>query len=261
LAALADVIPSINRPLDYHNANVEGTVRVLEAARAANVPRLVYAASSSCYGIPNQFPTSESAPARPMYPYALTKYVGEQYVMHWAQTYGMACISLRLFNVFGPRHRSSGAYGAVFGVFLAQKLAGKPFTVVGDGGQTRDFTYVTDVTNAFVMAAESELTGQIFNVGSGGTHSINRLVELLGGQRVHIPTRPGEPDQTFADITRIRELLGWRPEVSFEQGVTMMLQHIEDFSDAPIWTPDAIADATRDWFRFLGEPKTVGVGS
>ena len=116
-----------------------------------------------------------------MYPYALTKYLGEQYVMHWNQTYDLPCISLRLFNVYGPRSRTSGTYGAVFGVFLAQKLAGKPFTVVGDGTQTRDFTYVTDVVDAFIKAAESDIRGEIYNVGSGGTYSVNRLVELLEG--------------------------------------------------------------------------------
>ena len=133
LAALADIVPSIQNPLAYHKANVDGTAAVLEAARAAGVKRLVYAASSSCYGLPDVVPTPETAEIRPMYPYALTKYVGEEYVMHWAKTYHLPCVALRLFNVYGPRSRTSGTYGAVFGVFLAQKLAGKPFTVVGDG--------------------------------------------------------------------------------------------------------------------------------
>ena len=145
LAALADIVPSIKRPLAYHRANVDGTTAVLEAARANGVGRFVYAASSSCYGIADVVPTPESAPIQPMYPYALTKYIGEQYVLHWSQVYGIPCVALRLFNVYGPRARTSGTYGAVFGVFLAQKLAGKPFTVVGDGTQTRDFTFVSDV--------------------------------------------------------------------------------------------------------------------
>ena len=153
--------------MQYHRSNVDGTFAVLEAARAAGVKRFVYAASSSCYGIPDEYPTPETAQARPQYPYALTKYVGEQYVMHWAQVYKLPCVSLRLFNVYGPRSRTSGTYGAVFGVFLAQKLAGKPFTVVSDGTQTRDFTFVTDVAEAFVMAARSDLAGEIMNVGSG----------------------------------------------------------------------------------------------
>jgi UDP-glucose 4-epimerase len=159
LAALADIVPSIQRPLAYHKANVDGTIAVLEAARSAGVKRFVYAASSSCYGIPDRFPTTETAPIRPQYPYALTKYLGEQLVLHWGQVYDLPCVSLRLFNVYGPRSRTSGTYGAVFGVFLAQKLAGQPFTVVGDGSQTRDFTFVTDVVDAFLRAAESDIEG------------------------------------------------------------------------------------------------------
>src|SRR5437588_795762 len=167
LAALADIVPSIQRPLAYHRANVDGTIAVLEACRGANVKRFVYAASSSCYGIPEKFPTPETAAISPMYPYAFTKNVGEQYVMHWHKIYQLPAVSLRLFNVYGPRSRTSGAYGAVFGVFLAQKLAGSPLTVVGDGTQTRDFTFVTDVADAFVAAARSDASGEAFNVGSG----------------------------------------------------------------------------------------------
>jgi len=251
LAALADIVPSIQEPLKYHRANVDGTLAVLEAARLGGVRRFVYAASSSCYGIPDEFPTPETAPARPMYPYALTKYVGEQYVLHWAKVYRLPCISLRLFNVYGPRSRTSGAYGAVFGVFLAQKLAGKPFTVVGDGTQKRDFTFVTDVVDAFVRAAESEIKGEIFNVGSGNTYSVNHLVSLLGGEVVYIPKRPGEPDCTYADITKIKKLLGWQPAVSFQKGVEILLDKIDCWRSAPVWTPEKIEEVTRDWFRYL----------
>lgn len=251
LAALADIVPSIKNPLAYHRANVDGTVAVLEAARAAGVARFVYAASSSCYGLPDRCPTPEEAPARPMYPYALTKYLGEQYVLHWAQTYGLPAVSLRLFNVFGPRHRTGGAYGAVFGVFLAQKLAGKPFTVVGDGTQTRDFTFVTDVADAFVTAAHASVSGMALNVGSGGTYSVNQLVALLEGPVVQIPKRPGEPDCTFADITRIGEVLGWQPQTRFEDGVARVLADIDHWRDAPVWDPNSVAEATKDWFRYL----------
>ena len=253
LAALADIVPSIQQPLTYHKANVDGTVAVLEAARSARARRFVYAASSSCYGIPNEFPTPETAPIRPMYPYALTKYLGEQYVLHWNKVYKLPCVSLRLFNVYGPRARTTGAYGAVFGVFLAQKLAGKPFTVVGDGTQTRDFTFVTDVVDAFVRAAESEVEGEVFNVGSGNTYSVNHLVSLLGGDVVHIPKRPGEPDRTFADIRKITQMLGWKPKVSLEDGVRIMLQNIDHWRDAPVWDEKSIAEATQDWFRYLSD--------
>ncbi len=253
LAALADIVPSIEQPLQYHRANVDGTVAVLEAARAAGVARFVYAASSSCYGIPDVYPTPESAPPRPQYPYALTKFLGEHYVMHWAQLYHMPCVSLRLFNVYGPRSRTSGTYGAVFGVFLAQKLAGKPYTIVGDGTQTRDFTFVSDVADAFVTAAESDVSGEIMNVGSDNTYSVNRLIELLGGEFTYIPKRPGEPDCTFADTSRIKALLGWHPKVSFEEGVAKMIENIDYWRQAPVWTTETIADATASWFKYLGQ--------
>lgn len=253
LAALADIVPSIQRPGAYFRSNVDGTFNLLEACRAADVGRVVYAASSSCYGIPDNLPTPESAPMRPQYPYALTKLLGEQLVMHWSAVYGIAATSLRLFNVFGPRSRTSGTYGAVFGVFLAQKLAGQPFTVVGDGEQTRDFTYVSDVARAFLTAAtREEAVGRVMNVGSGGTYSVNELVSLLGGDVVHVPKRPGEPDCTFADTSLINSLTGWSPEVSFKDGVGRVVEHIEMWRDAPVWTPEGIAEATRDWFKYLG---------
>lgn len=187
-----------------------------------------------------------------MYPYALSKYMGEELLLNWHKIYGLPVVSLRLFNVFGPRSRTSGTYGAVFGVFLAQKLAGKPFTVVGDGCQTRDFTYVTDVADAMVRAAESDLSGQALNVGSGGTYSINTLVGLLGGEVVHVPKRPGEPDVTFADTRKIEGLLGWRAQVRFAEGVARMLEHIELWRNAPVWDPESVAVATKDWFKYLG---------
>jgi len=161
--------------------------------------------------------------------------------------------ALRLFNVYGPRARTSGAYGAVFGVFLAQKLAGEAFTVVGDGSQTRDFTFVTDVAEAFVQAAESEIEGEIFNVGSGDTYSVNYLVSLLGGDVIYVPKRPGEPDCTFADAAKISQKLKWQPNVSFEDGVQIMLQNIEHWREAPVWNQQSIADATQDWFKYLGD--------
>jgi UDP-glucose 4-epimerase len=252
LAGIADIVPSVENPTAYYDTNVTGTLNVLECARNAGVKRLVYAASSSSYGIPDLYPTPETAPIRPQYPYALTKYMGEELLLHWTRVYHLPALSLRLFNVYGPRSRTSGAYGAVFGVFLAQKLNGRPFTVVGDGTQTRDFTYVTDVARAFLTAAESELSGIALNVGSGGHYSINRLVQLLGGPVTHIPKRPGEPDCTFADTARIRRLLGWRPEMRFEDGVAQMLAHIEVWREAPLWDPDSIARATQAWFRHLG---------
>ncbi len=252
LAALADIVPSIVNPLEYYHANVTGTATLLEASRNAKVKRFIYTASSSCYGIPDSYPTSEFSAIQPQYPYALTKNLGEQLVMHWEQTYGLPVVSLRLFNVYGPRARTSGTYGAVFGVFLAQKLQGKPYTVIGDGTQTRDFTFVTDVVDAFVKAAESTHSGEVFNIGSGGTYSVNRLIELLGGVTVSIPKRPGEPDCTFADIQKAKHQLGWSPTVTFEEGVNVMLQHIHSWDEAPVWDSISIAKASADWFRYLG---------
>ncbi len=252
LAGVADIIPSIENPREYIETNVQGTFNVLSAAKNAGVKRFIYAASSSCYGIPDNYPTPETAQARPQYPYALSKYLGEQLVMHWAQVYKMPCLSLRLFNVYGPRARTTGCYGAVFGVFLAQKLHGKPYTVVGNGHQTRDFTYVTDVASAFMKAAESTLSGEIFNVGSGGHYSVNRLVELLGGEKVHIPIRPGEPDCTYADTKNIYKALNWIPQVTLEEGVSRLLSSLPDFQDAPLWDCESIEKATAPWFKFLG---------
>lgn len=248
---IGDIVPSIERPLDYMRANVTGTLCVLEAARHASVRKVVYAASSSCYGLATELPTSESAPIQPEYPYALSKYLGECAALHWAQVYRLPVGSIRMFNVYGPRVRTTGVYGAVFGVFLAQKIHDKPFTVVGDGTQTRDFVYVTDVARAFLLAAESDYTGEVFNLGSGNPQSVNRLVELLGGDVVHVAKRPGEPDCTWADIRSIQQCLGWKPTVSFEEGVAAMLAEIEHWRTAPLWTPETIEAATRKWFEYL----------
>jgi UDP-glucose 4-epimerase len=253
LAGIGDIVPSIENPKDYYDCNVTGTFNVLEAAREARVKKIVYAASSTCYGIPDNYPTEESADIRPQFPYALTKNMGEELVMHWSQTYDIPAISLRLFNVYGPRSRTSGAYGAVFGVFLAQKLADKPFTIVGDGEQTRDFTFVSDIAKAFVAAAKADVTGEIINIGSDNTYSVNRLVELLDAKDVvHIPKRPGEPDCTWADISKARNLLHWKPKVSLEEGVGVVLDNIDFWREAPLWTPESIADATKNWFKYLG---------
>lgn len=255
LAGLADIVPSIEMPAQYYSTNVTGTFNVLEGSRQSGVKRVLYAASSSSYGIPDVYPTPESSPIKPQYPYALTKFMGEELVLHWSNVYKLPAISLRLFNVFGTRSRTSGAYGAVFGVFLAQKLSGRPFTVVGDGTQTRDFTYVTDVATAFLSAAESNISGEAMNVGSGNRYSVNRLVSLLGGEIEYIPKRPGEPDCTFGDISKIQRLLDWKAQVSFEEGVGRMLASINDWKDAPVWNPSTINQATAAWFQYLGEEK------
>ena len=251
-AGIGDIVPSIERPMEYLSANVQGTVHVLECARRTRVAKFVYAGSSSCYGLAAT-PTREDHPIAPQYPYALSKYMGEQACFHWQQVYGLPVNSIRIFNAYGTRVRTTGVYGAVFGVFFKQKLAGKPFTVVGDGTQRRDFLYVTDVAEAFRLAAETRLTGQIWNLGAGNPQPVNRLVELLGGEKVYIPKRPGEPDCTWADISKIQRDLGWKPKVGFKEGVGRMLKEIDVWQDAPLWDPESIAKATQTWFQYLGK--------
>ena len=249
-AGIGDIVPSIEHPLEYMSANVQGTAHMLECARHARVEKFVYAASSSCYGLAS-VPTREDHPIEPRYPYALSKYLGEQAAFHWHRVYKLPVNSIRIFNAYGTRSRTSGAYGAVFGVFLRQKLAGRPYTVVGDGSQTRDFTYVTDVAHAFLAAAETPRVGRVYNLGAGKPQSVNRLVELLGGEKIRIPKRPGEPDCTWADISRITSELDWRPQVSFEEGVGKILADIDYWRSAPLWDPDSIDKATKTWFQYL----------
>lgn len=252
LAALADIVPSIEKPNDYFTVNVSGTFNVLQASVKNNIKRFLYSASSSCYGIPKRYPTSEASEIDPKYPYALTKRLGEELVMHFAKIYNLNATSLRFFNVYGPRARTSGTYGAVFGVFLAQKLANKPYTVVGDGKQTRDFTYVTDVIDALIKVYNKKnISGEILNVGSSKSVSVNKIITLLKGPRIKIPKRPGEPEITFADIKKIKKLTNWRPKVSIKEGIQFMLKDIDNWRDAPLWTPKKIKKATKKWFLYL----------
>jgi UDP-glucose 4-epimerase len=251
-AGIGDIVPSIDEPIPYMETNVQGTVRVLECARQAGVLKFVYAASSSCYGLAS-VPTAEDHPIAPQYPYALSKYQGEQAAFHWHQVYRLPVNSICIFNAYGPRVRTTGAYGAVFGVFFRQKLAEKPYTVVGDGTQRRDFIYVTDIAQAFLAAARTPVSGERFNVGAGNPQPVNKLVEILGGEVVYIPKRPGEPDCTWANIEKIQRALGWRPTIAFEAGVQRMLADIELWRDAPLWDPESIARSTEKWFRYLGQ--------
>ena len=251
LAALADIVPSIQEPKKYFEANVVGTYNVLACCRKYKIKKIIYSASSSCYGIPEKYPTGENAKIDPQYPYALTKRMGEELVMHWSKLYKLNAISLRFFNVYGTRSRTSGTYGAMFGVFLAQKLAKKPFTIVGNGKQTRDFTYVSDVVDAIYRAWKSNIKDQIFNVGSGKTISVNKIVKILGGKKTYVPKRPGEPDCTFADMKKIKKILKWKPKVNINEGIKKILKEIDYWKDAPVWTPKKINFETRDWFKYI----------
>ncbi len=250
LAAQADIVPSVKDPNSYFNSNVVGTLNILDACLKYNVKKIIYAASSSCYGIPNIYPTDEKSPIKPEYPYALTKKLGEDLILHWCKVYNLIGISLRLFNVYGLRSRTSGTYGAVFGVFLAQKLNNKPYTVVGDGKQKRDFVFVTDVAEAFYRASRYKKTS-IFNVGSGKPKSINQLIKLLRGKKIMIPKRPGEPKLTFANINKITKELNWKPKISFDIGVKIILENINLWKKAPLWNPKKIKEETKDWFKYI----------
>lgn len=251
-AGLGDIVPSIDRPVDYFETNVQGTAKVLNCAFKHKVKKFVYAASSSCYGVA-QTPTSEDHVLDPLYPYALSKLMGEQLTMHWHNVYGLPVTSLRIFNAYGPRSRTSGSYGAVFGVFLKQKIESKPFTVVGDGSQKRDFLYVTDLVEAFLLAAKSEKQNSVYNLGAGLPEAVNTLVELIGGEVIYIPKRPGEPDCTWADIEKIGKDLGWKPKITLKDGVSRMLENLDYWREAPLWDEKKIDDATSDWFKFLGK--------
>ena len=172
-------------------------------------------------------------------------------VIHWSKVYKLKAISLRFFNLYGPRSRTSGTYGAMFGTFLAQKVSGQPFTIVGNGKQTRDFTYVTDAVAAIIKSSKSNINGEIFNVGSGKTISVNKIVSILGGKKVYIPKRPGEPDCTFADMKKIRKILKWKPKININQGIKKILSEIEYWKKAPVWTPKNISIETKDWFKYI----------
>tara|TARA_Y100000591_G_scaffold174618_1_gene150805 strand:+ start:714 stop:1694 length:981 start_codon:yes stop_codon:yes gene_type:complete len=250
-AALADIVPSIQNPKNYYNSNVTGSLNVISSCIKHKVKKIIYTASSSCYGISKKIPTNEKEKINPEYPYALTKYLGEQIILHWSKVYKIKSISLRLFNVYGPRSRTSGTYGAMFGIFLAQKIFSRPFTVVGNGEQKRDFTYISDIVEVLIKASKSNLTQEIFNIGSGRSVSVNYIVKLLNGKKIRIPKRPGEPEITFADISKVKKKLKWKPKIKIEKGIKLLLENLNYWKSAPVWTPKKIAIATKDWFKYL----------
>jgi UDP-glucose 4-epimerase len=251
-AGIGDIVPSINKPIDYYTVNCLGTAKILEACRYHKVKRFVYAASSSCYGIAT-VPTDESHPISPQYPYALTKYLGELTAFHWGKVYGIEINSIRIFNAYGTRSKTSGNYGAVFGVFLKQIIENLPLTVVGDGSQSRDFVYVTDVAEAFVLAAFAKTSGEIYNLGAGNPVTINEIIKILDAKVEFIPDRPGEPRITWANISKISTELNWKPKIGIEAGVSKLLDNLDYWSDAPLWTADKIRIATQEWFNNLNK--------
>ena len=251
LAALADIVPSIQNPDKYFAANVLGTKNILNACISNKVPRIIYSASSSCYGIPKKYPTSENEKIEPRYPYALTKRIGEELILHYSKIYNLKAISLRLFNVYGTKSRTSGTYGAMFGVFLKQKIESKPLTVVGDGKQKRDFTYVSDIVEAFYKSLFYNGKIDIFNIGTGKPISVNKIVKILKCKKVQIPKRPGEPDITHANIKLVKNELNWRAKITIEKGISLILKDLKYWKKAPLWTPDKIKKATFEWFKYI----------
>jgi UDP-glucose 4-epimerase len=228
-AALPRVPFSIEHPQEAHQANIDGTLSVLLAAREAHVRRVVYAASGSAYGNQSTLPYQEDMTPNPVHPYGLQKYVGELYMKIFAEVYKIETVSLRYFNVYGPGMDPSGSYGLAIAKFLEQRKAKKPLTIVGDGTQTRDFTHVKDVVRANILAAESARVGkgEVINIGTGRNVSVNHLADLIGGaERVWLAPRI-EGHDSRADNTRAKELLGWEPRISLEDGIAELKQAME----------------------------------
>ena len=219
-AALPRVQYSIEYPLETHDVNVSGTLSVLFAAKESGVKKVVYSASSSAYGNQDEMPLREDMPARPMSPYGLQKYTGELYSRMFSEVYNLPTVSLRYFNVYGPEASTEGAYALVIAKFLKQRLEGKPMTITGDGGQTRDFTHVRDIVRANILAAKSPKVGkgEVINIGAGRNASVNQIAALIGGPVEYIPARL-EPHDTLADNQLAKKLLGWKPIVSLEDGI------------------------------------------
>ncbi len=212
LAALARVQPSIEDPITFNKVNVEGTLKLLFAAAKAGVKRVVYSASSSCYGDTKVFPTPENSITNPLSPYGLQKYIGEQYCKMFSEVYGLDTCSLRYFNVYGEKMNLDGAYKLVMGIFAKQLLNGEPLTITNDGTQRRDFTYVGDVVEANILAAKypDKLNGESFNIGNGKNYSVNEVADMLGGEKTYGEKRL-EPYETLADNTKAKKVLGWNP--------------------------------------------------
>jgi UDP-glucose 4-epimerase len=250
-AGLGDIVPSISHPEKYFKTNVYGTLKILEILREnKKLKKLVYAASSSCYGLA-KVPTTEKDPIDPKYPYALTKYMGEELALHWNKIYKIPTNSIRIFNTYGPRVRTTGAYGSVIGVFFKQKLEKKPLTVVGSGEQKRDYLHVKDLVSAFYDVAIKGKNGEIYNLGANKPVKIKKLVDIIGGNFINLPKRPGEPDCTWADIKKIKKDTNWKPKIIFKKGIKEMLNKINDWDNAPLWNKKKISKATKLWFKYI----------
>ena len=240
-AAIPSVPRSVKDPISSNKANVDGTLNMLVASRDAGVRRLVFAGSSSAYGNTPTLPKHEGMPTNPLSPYALQKVIGEQYLQMFTRLYGLETVTIRYFNVFGPRQDPSSPYSGVISVFATALLQNRPPTIYGDGEQTRDFTYVANVVDGVLRACDApKASGQIINVATAGRISLNQLFEtmkrLIGAtaEPVYAEPRAGDVSDSQADITLARELLGYEPTVTFEDGL----------------------ERTVDWYRTM-EPAAV----
>ena len=252
-AGSGSIVPSIENPNFYIENNLHSTTHLLDACVKNNIKNFVYAASSSCYGLAKT-PTRESHQIQCEHPYALSKYFGEQAALHWAKVYRLNVNSLRIFNAYGPRLTTKGAYGTVFAVFMKQILEKKPLTLVGSGNQKRDYVYVTDVAKAFFKAVSLKTKTKIFNIGAGKPQSLNYMIKLLVGynyKKITIPNRPGEPAITHANISLAKKELNWSPSISFEWGIQQMLKNINYWKKSKLWNKKNISKATVSWFKYL----------
>ena len=252
LAGIGDVIPSIKNPEIYIKNNLEGSFNVFQAAIRYSIPKIIYAASSSCYG-DAKIPTNESAPNKCAHPYAVSKLLAEELLFQLGEIYKIKISSVCIFNAYGRRFKTSGAYGSVIGVFLKQKLENYPLTIAGDGSQSRDFIHVKDVARAFTEVEKKGKPRNRYNVGSGSMVSIKQLALILGGDIQYIPNRGGEANHTLADISKIKNEIGWEPQISLEEGCLDMVTYIDEWSDAPFWTTERIAVEVNKWNIFFKE--------
>jgi UDP-glucose 4-epimerase len=249
-AGKGSIVPSIENPNLYIKVNSFGTLNLLEQTKHFNYKKFIYAASSSCYGKAN-YPTTENNKISTLYPYALSKYIGEQLCLHWSKVYKLPINSIRIFNAYGERISFDNNYGAMFPIFMKQFIKKMPFTIVGTGNQKRDFLYVKDLVDAFFKTAESKNVGEVYNLGSGKPISINQITKLIGGKKTYIKKRPGEPDVTHASITKIKKHTGWYPKTSIKKGVEIMKKNKNYWKNSILWDEKKIEKATKSWFDRL----------
>ncbi len=223
LAALPRIQPSIENPYLTHENNITGTLNILLAAKNYKIKKVIYSASSSCYGT-NKPPLKENDMPHCLNPYAVSKYTGEVYCRLFSDLYNLDTVSLRYFNVYGSRADPAGDYATVIPIFLRQKANNQPLTIVGDGKQKRDFTYIDDIVEANIKAMnyQGKLKGEVINIGTGKNYSINQLAKMIGGKVVHLPPRLGEAKATLADNTKALKILKWKPKISLKQGLKMI---------------------------------------